>query len=136
MSNMQMGTRGLSSGDLTRLKRLRGSRDFQANVLSGGKKDVNPPPFNQLGYTPNLHNPKHMGSSRIRRTASSFTDFKGFIYSDFVTQSESTYVDITNGTTTNTNGKALIAHKLCKCTITGNGYINPKKEGLCPQCSK
>ncbi len=117
-----MGTRGLSSGDLTRLKRLRGSREFKVNVLQGGNADINSTPFAQLGYTPNLHLPRHMGSSRIRRTASSYTDFKGFMYADLVSQSQD---KITSP------GKTLIADRLCKCSTS-----NPKKQGLCPQCSK
>ena len=125
MSDMQMGTRGLSSGDLTRLKRLRGAgNDFSANKLNilGTNRDVNPTAFRQLAYTPNLHNPRHMGSSRIRRTASSYTDFKGFMYADLVSQSQD---KITSP------GKTLIADRLCKCSTS-----NPKKQGLCPQCSK
>lgn len=126
-----MGTRGLSSGDLTRLKRLRGSREFKVNVLEGGNRDVNPNPFAQLAYPPNFRSPKHIGSSRIRRTASSFTDMKGYSLSDQVIQSQSTEIDPVTGQTINTNGKVLVAHRLCKCSTS-----NPKKQGLCAQCFK
>lgn len=126
-----MGTRGLSSGDLTRLKRLRGAREFKVNVLQGGNRDVNPPPFPQLGYFPNFHSPKHMGSSRIRRTASAFTDLKGYSLAEEITQSQSTYLDPITGLVTNTNGKVLVANRICDC----DKRTNPKKEGLCPSCS-
>jgi len=128
MSDMQMGTRGLSSGDLTRLKRLRGAgNDFSANKLNvlGTNKDINPTPVPQTIYPPNFHTPREMGTSKIRRTASGFTDFKGFRYADSISQKQLL------------NGKVLIATRLCDCTLqTGAGYIDPKKQGLCPKCSK
>ena len=117
-----MGTRGLSSGDLTRLKRLRGAgNDFSTNKLNvlGTNKDINPTPFPQTIYPPNFHTPREMGTSKIRRTASGFTDFKGFRYADSVSQIQLF------------NGKVLIATRLCDCTTR-----DPKKQGLCPKCSK
>jgi hypothetical protein len=125
MSDMQMGTRGLSSGDLTRLKRLRGSGfDFSTNRLNilGTNKDIHPRPFAQIKYPPNFHLPREMGSSKIRRTASGWTGYKAFLSADQVTQQQLQ------------NGKVLTATKLCNCTSTGNGYINPKKQGLCIKC--
>ena len=125
MSNMQMGTRGLSSGDLTRLKRLRGAGNdfYKLNVLVTNR-DIHPPPVPQTIYPPNFHLPREMGSSRIRRTASGWTGYKAFLTADQVTQQQLQ------------NGKKLIATKLCDCKHTDNGYINPKKQGLCPVCLK
>ena len=117
---MQMGTRGMSSGDLTRLKRLRGNGyDFSSNKLNVlvTNKDINPTPVPQIGYPPNFHLPRHMGSSRIRRTASGWTGYKAFLTADQVTQQQLQ------------NGKLLIATKICDCTIT-----SPKKQGLCIKC--
>lgn len=131
MSNMQAGTRGLSSGDLTRLKRLRGSgNDFSTNKLDilGTNKDIHPTPVAQLSYPPNFHLPRHMGSSRIRRTASGWTGYKAFLTADQVTQQQ-----LVDGST------RLTATKLCDCSSTYNvtkPYINPKKQGLCPSCLK
>jgi hypothetical protein len=125
MSNMQAGTRGLSSGDLTRLKRLRGSgNDFDKTKLDilGKNSDIHPPPVPQTIYPPNFHLPRHMGSSRIRRTASGWTGYKAFLTADQVTQQQLE------------NGKKLIATKLCNCKHTDTGYINPKKQGLCIKC--
>ncbi len=123
MSNMQAGTRGLSSGDLTRLKRLRGNGNdfYKLNVLVTNR-DIHPPPVPQTIYPPNFHLPREMGSSRIRRTASGWTGYKAFLTADQVTQQQLE------------NGKKLIATKLCNCKHTDTGYINPKKQGLCIKC--
>ncbi len=124
-----MGTRGLSSGDLTRLKRLRGAgNDFDRNKLNilGTNKDINPTPVAQIGYPPNFHLPRHMGSSKIRRTASGWTSYKAFLTADQITQEHLEH-----------GGTQLIATKLCDCSSTYNltkPYINPKKQGLCPKC--
>jgi hypothetical protein len=139
MSNMQMGTRGVSSGDLTRLKRLRGSGyDFNKNKLDilRTNKDIHPTPFPQFGYPPNFHLPREMGSSRIRRTASGWTGYKAFLSADQVTQSQSLFTDDEEKIRLN-NGKVLTATKLCNCSSTYNvekPYINPKKQGLCIKC--
>lgn len=118
MSNMQAGTRGLSSGDLTRLKRLRGNGNdfYKLNVLVTNR-DIHPPPVPQTIYPPNFHLPRHMGSSRIRRTASGWTGYKAFLTADQVTQQQLE------------NGKKLIATKICDCTTR-----SPKKQGLCIKC--
>ena len=124
---MQAGTRGLSSGDLTRLKRLRGAgNDFDKDKLNVlvTNRDIHPTPVSQLSYPPNFHLPRHMGSSRIRRTASGWTGYKAFLTADQITQQQLQ------------NGKVLIATKICDCKHTDNGYINPKKQGLCPSCLK
>jgi len=120
MSNMQAGTRGLSSGDLTRLKRLRGAgNDFDKNKLDvlASNRDIHPTPVPQTIYPPNFHLPREMGSSRIRRTASGWTGYKAFLTADQVTQQQLQ------------NGKVLTATKLCDCTIR-----SPKKQGLCIKC--
>lgn len=128
---MQAGTRGLSSGDLTRLKRLRGAgNDFDKTKLDilGTNRDIHPPPVSQLSYPPNFHLPRHMGSSRIRRTASGWTGYKAFLTADQVTQQQ-----LQNGS------RRLTATKICDCSSTYNltkPYINPNKQGLCPSCLK
>ena len=115
---MQAGTRGLSSGDLTRLKRLRGNGNdfYKLNVLVTNR-DIHPPPVPQTIYPPNFHLPREMGSSRIRRTASGWTGYKAFLTADQVTQQQLQ------------NGKILTATKICDCTTR-----SPKKQGLCIKC--
>lgn len=135
---MQAGTRGLSSGDLTRLKRLRGAgNDFDKDKLNVlvTNRDIHPTPVSQLSYPPNFHLPRHMGSSRIRRTASGWTGYKAFLTADQVTQNQTSFTD-DNGKLIINNGKVLVATKLCNCKHTDTGYINPKKQGLCPSCLK
>lgn len=134
-----MGTRGVSSGDLTRLKRLRGSGyDFDKNKLNvlETNKDINPTPVAQLSYPPNFHLPRQMGSSRIRRTASGWTGYKAFLTADQVTQNQRSFTNA-DGKLIKNNGNLLVATKLCDCSSTSNTenpYIDPKKQGLCIKC--
>ena len=136
---MQAGTRGLSSGDLTRLKRLRGAgNDFDKLNVLATNRDIHPPPVPQTIYPPNFHLPREMGSSRIRRTASGWTGYKAFLTADQITQNQTSFTD-NNGKLIINNGKKLIATKICDCSSTYNvtkPYINPKKQGLCPVCLK
>jgi hypothetical protein len=129
MSNAQQGTRGLSSADWTRLKRLKGAANLTTiiglNTDIGGNPSK-PAVANQLQYSPEFHSPRQGGTSRIRRTASSWTDFKAFNSADYVTQVQSS-----NGGV-NTNGKVLTVDKLCTCE-TPPYQVN--KQGLCITCS-
>jgi len=64
-SNLQAGTRGLSAADWTRLKRIQGSREFQASSMK-----------------------TRNGSSIIEFPASEYTDFVAQNTADFVSQRE------------------------------------------------
>lgn len=129
MSNAQQGTRGLSSSDWIRLKRIRGAANLTTIIAADTDIGGNPlkPAFaNQLQYSPEFHSPRQGGTSRIRRTASSWTDFKAFNTADYVTQVQST-----NGGVL-TNGKVLSVDKLCTCT---SPPYQVNKQGLCITCS-
>ena len=96
--------------------------DDQAGVSFSSPKPLGAPMNKTLYSIPGLI-PKTTGGSRIRFTASQYTDLKAFYSSDEVTQTQVC------------NSKQLIATKLCNCTSTDNGYINPKKQGVCHTCS-
>jgi hypothetical protein len=126
MSNAQQGTRGLSSADWIRLKRIRGANQLLATIATKtdiGGNALHPAISNQVGYSPEFHSAKVVGTSRIRRTASTWTDFKAFNSADYITQSQYT----NNGI--NTDGKLLTGTKVCSC-IT----FTPNKQGLCITC--
>ncbi len=86
-SNNSAGTRGISAGDWVRLKRLNGSRTVVSSQT--GNVDINGSLTNKIQYPPPFHLPFTAGSSRIRRTASAYTDFIGSQRADYVTQSKS-----------------------------------------------
>lgn len=94
MSNAQTQTRGLSAGDWVRLKRLVGAR---SNGYSTGStnglltasspifnKDVIPTVNRQLPYSLPIHSFKVVGTSKIRRTASAWTDYRASQTADYV----------------------------------------------------
>ena len=62
--------------------------------------------------------PKTTGGSRIRFTASQYTALKAFYSADRVSQKQLL------------NGKVLTVTRVCNCNTS-----NPKKQGLCPECS-
>lgn len=104
MSNAGVGTRALSAGDWTRMQRLRGAKAY--GVVSGGmpdrgdnnitatqfakNSDIYTTPGNQQRYGPALLIPRDVGTSKIRRTASSWTDFIAAGDGDFVTNAQTT----------------------------------------------
>ena len=125
MGNAQMGTRGLSAGDWTRLKRLRGARNNGYTGSDGvlvTNKDIAPTPFAQLRYNRSLLIRKDIGTDRIRRPASNWTDYIASQTSDFVipSQSATTGTSITNTLT-----------KLCNCTSSAL----TTKTGNCTKCN-
>lgn len=106
MSNAQQGTRGLSAGDWIRLQRLRGARNFEADKPGDITGTVVMP---QTIYSPAMLIPRDVGTSRIRRPASFYTDFRASQTADFVTQKQRV---ITNP------GKDLDVYKVCGCPRT------------------
>jgi hypothetical protein len=135
MGNAQVGTRGLSAGDWIRLKRLRGARangysNASTNgVLTAGSpifnKDVVPPQFGQfeIGNMGAINFFPVVGTSKIRRTASNWTDYVASQNADYVIRSQAAL----NGTSV----KRTLT-KLCSCTST---VINTKT-GICSQCNQ
>lgn len=80
-------------------------------------------PMNKTLYSIPRLIPRTTGGSRIRFTASQYTALKAFYSADRVSQKQLL------------NGKVLTATRVCNCTSTDDGYINPKKQGVCHTCS-
>lgn len=83
MSNAQTQTRGLSAGDWVRLKRLIGARTYDSVNLDTDK-DIDSTPYAQLPYHLPIHSFKVVGTSKIRRTASAWTDYRASQTADYV----------------------------------------------------
>ena len=142
MGNTSQGTRGLSAGDWTRIQRLRGAKPY--GIVSGAvqsgvglnnitsaqfalNSDINTIPGLQQPYGPALLTKPVVGTSKIRRTASSWTDFVASQHADFYTQSQalpngpgvtlalnqvgSGLVDVAPGATTSGTAGSLWANK-------------------------
>jgi hypothetical protein len=118
MSNAQTQTRGLSAGDWIRLQRLRGAKTYTASLASN--EDVAPTPVPQTPYTPSSLIKPVVGTSRIRRPASSWTDYVASQTTDFVTSAS-----------TGRNGNVLTCTKLCDCT---SATLNTKMV-KCTKCA-
>ena len=122
-SNLQRGTRGMSASDWTRMQRLRGAKTYQTVNLNTNK-DIAPTQFNQF----EIHNYSAInvfpvvGTSKIRRTASNWTDYLASQTADYITyaQAATTGTSITRTQT-----------KLCNCTTT---TLNTK-QGICTNCN-
>ena len=132
-SNIQRGTRGLSAGDWIRLQRLRGSQNFQTD-----KPDdiTNPPPHSEPESGRSVYT--EFGTSKIRRPASNWTEYKAAQTADYVL--ESTVACSTNnggrgagaGASASGEGvaRSLTIHKICTCD-TGSAISH---NGLCVAC--
>ena len=134
-SNAQQGTRGLSAGDWIRLQRLRGARsNGYSNSSTSGvltptssiyNKDISPTQASQI----EIHNNSAInvfpvvGTSKIRRPASNWTDYIASQTADFVLSSEA-----------NANGTSIknTVTKLCSCTST----TLSTKIGICTKCNQ
>ena len=135
MSNMQRGTRGLSAGDWIRLQRLRGARSNAYDYTTGNvaekgvlstNKDVAPP---QMIQQP-IHNTNAaikvypvVGTSKIRRPASNWTDYVASQTADYILSSQAA----TTGTSVKNSQT-----KLCSCTTT----TATTKQGICTKCNQ
>jgi hypothetical protein len=123
MSNGQQGTRGLSAGDWVRLKRLQGAKTYQTVNLNTNK-DIAPTNAPQVL----IHNTGAIsvfdvvGTSKIRRTASNWIDYKASQVADYVLTSQRA----TTGTSV-TNTRV----KLCDCSST----TLSTKNGTCTKCN-
>ena len=112
-SNVSAGTRGLSAGDWIRLKRLQGT------TRHNGKDIINS--TMRLEAKSGRHVYTEFGTSKIRRPASLWTDYRAAQTADYVLESQNS----------NTKGRSLTAHKVCRCGTTD--VI--KHNGLCVKCS-
>ena len=116
MSNAQAGTRGLSSGDWIRLKRLRGVGKGGWNKATSN--NALPP---QNTYNKAMLIPKRTGSSKYQNMSSDWTNFKAYNTADYVLQTQQS----------GNVGKTLVAQKLCSCLAVP---YSPKKQGACVKC--
>lgn len=136
MTNMQRGTRGLSAGDWVRLQRLRGARaNGYSNTSTSGvltstsaifNKDVVPPQMIQQpihNTNAAIHVYPIVGTSKIRRPASNWTDYVASQTADYVlsSQAANTGTSVKNAQT-----------KLCSCTTT----TATTKLGICTKCNQ
>jgi hypothetical protein len=134
-SNLQRGTRGMSASDWIRMKRLEGARANAYTYTSGGvsvsgvlttNKDVSPPQASQ----DEIHNMNGainvfpvVGTSKIRRPASNWTDYVASQTADYLTYSQGAL---------HTTSVVRKQTKLCSCTTT---TLNTKT-GICTQCNQ
>jgi hypothetical protein len=116
-SNIQRGTRKIDAGDWIRLKRLGGAK----NYLTDQPQDItNPSPVPCCVTTDNNRMERaEFGTSKFRRPASYYTDYKASQSADYVLEYPREF-----------GGKILSAVKLCNCSTTDPNKHNP----LCASC--
>jgi hypothetical protein len=144
-SNAQQGTRGMSASDWIRLQRLRGARaNGYSNASTSGvlstyipsstnpnpifNKDVVPPQPSQL----EIHNINGainvfpvVGTSKIRRPASNWTDYVASQTADYVLSGQSAL------------HKTSVVNKQYKlCTCTNQPTTLSTKTGICTKCNQ
>lgn len=124
MSNAQQGTRGLSAGDWVRLKRLRGAKTYKTVNLDTNK-DIANAPVSQLipGLNGAINVFRTVGTSKVRRTASSWTDYVASQTADFV---------LTSQASTTSPGITNTVIKLCDCSTPP---YSVQKVGICTKCN-
>lgn len=115
-SNVQAGTRGLSASDWIRMRRLAGSRNYVSQL---GQDVTNStlrlePETGRRVYT-------EFGTSKFRRPASFWTDYRASQTADYVLERQDT----------NSKSRTLTANKVCTC----DAQTDPvKHNGLCVKC--
>lgn len=119
MSNAQAQTRGLSAGDWVRLKRLTGALKYKTVNLATNK-DIAPTAHPQLPYHLPIHVFKAVGTSKTRRTASNWIDYKASQTADYVLSSA-----------TASSSTLLTSVRVCDCT---NPTTLNVKAGICTKC--
>lgn len=120
-SNVQAGTRGLSAGDWIRLKRLNGSKYFESDKT--GNADVTNPAPTLIETTKGARRVfTEFGTSKIRRPASFWTDYRASQTADYVLESQDSA----------TKSRTLTAKKVCTCDAQPDPV---KHNGLCIKCS-
>jgi hypothetical protein len=123
MANAQMGTRGLSAGDWVRLQRMRQNRTYLTTIRTNEDILALPNPKNIHPNASKGTLPLHgYGISKIRRPASSWTEYIASQTSDFVLPSQAN-IDGTSIKNTRTT--------LCNCVST----TVITKTGACMKCT-
>lgn len=106
----------MSGADWTRIKRQRGG----LNYLSDAPLMAVPP------ATPSAKHsslPRDVGASKIRFTASDYTNYVASISTDYVLQAS---------TGVQTNGTQRLVTRLCNCTTS----VLAPKVGVCTKCAR
>ncbi len=116
----------LSAADWTRIQRLRGARTSGTGATGDltTNKDISPTMAPQLPYSVTMDQFKVVGTSKIRRPASKWTDY-------IASQTEQ-YVLNSKKLEENNSGFVKTLVRLCNCT---SGTLNTKT-GICTTCSK
>lgn len=125
-SNIQSGTRGLSAGDWIRLKRLQAPRGLV--YYTPGLNSPPPVEYNKditnstIRLEPTTGRRVHteFGTSKIRRPASSWTDYIASQKADYVLEKQDS----------ETKSRSLTSTKVCDCSTTDA----IKHNGLCIKC--
>jgi len=99
-SDIQRGTRKMDASDWIRLKRLQGGTNYMADMNG----DVTNPPPSVIPKT-GRRVFTEFGTSKIRRPASSYTDYAASRSADYVLESYN-----------RGSGKTLVGNRLCNCT--------------------
>jgi hypothetical protein len=119
-SNIQRGTRKIDAGDWVRLKRLSGGR----NYLTDQPGDITNPTASVACCVTTDNNRMdrvEFGTSKVRRPASFYTDYKASQSADYVLEQNRPFG----------GGKMLSAVRLCNCATTDPNKHNP----LCASCT-
>ena len=123
MGNAQMGTRGLSAGDWVRLQRMRQNRTYLNTIRTNEDIIALPNPKNIHPNTSRGTLPLHgYGISKIRRPASSWTEYIASQTADYVLPSQAAV----NGTSIKNTRTTL-----CNCVST----TVTTKVGPCMKCN-
>jgi hypothetical protein len=117
----------LSAGDWIRLKRLRGARTYATDISQ--KKDILNKVTAANPFNPETDQSRVVGSSKTRREASKWTDYKASQVEAYVTKASN--YNLVNPPTGSFTGTQLSVTRLCNCTKT---VLNPKSTG-CIKCN-
>lgn len=121
----------MSAADWTRMQR----RKAGINYMTDAAEQLNPPMPSQLPYGEALQIPASVGGSKIRRTASDYTNYVASNLSDYVLKSGGTG---RVGESVDNTGAAKLTVKMvgrgpgCSCTTTLG--ITLPKTGICSTC--
>lgn len=121
----------MSAADWTRMQRRKAGTKY----ISDATRELNPPMPEQRPYGKALLIPSSVGGSRIRRTATDYTNFLASSLEDYVLKSTGTG---RVGETVENTGAAKLAVRMigrgagCSCTTTLG--ITLPKIGICSTC--
>ncbi len=118
----------MSAADWTRMQR----RMAGTKYLTDAVREVNPPMPRQWPYGEALLIPSSVGGSKIRRTASDYTNHLGSRVEDFVLTSQGSGRNARE-TALNNNYVTQKVTRICSCRNSLN--ITLPKTGICSNCA-